>query len=53
MGLFEGAAEVLDDLSKTLKLMVTEKRLNKVKTLEEFETAEFPETQIPTKSHNK
>ena len=42
-GLFEGAAEVLDDLSKTLKLMVTEKRLNKVKNLEEFNN-EFPET---------
>ena len=25
LGLFEGAAEVLDDLSKTLKLMITEK----------------------------
>ena len=32
-----------DDLSKTLKLMVTEKRLNKIKTLEEFNN-EFPET---------
>ena len=44
-GLFEGAAEVLEDLSNTLKLMVTEKRLNKVKTLEEFET-EFPSTKF-------
>ena len=43
LGMFEGAAEALDDLSKTLKLMVTEKRLNKVKNLEEF-TNEFPET---------
>ena len=43
MGMFEGAAEVLDDLAKTLKLMVTEKRLNKIKTLEEFNN-EFPET---------
>jgi hypothetical protein len=43
LGMFEGAAEVLDDLAKSLKLMVTEKRLNKVKTLEDF-TTEFPET---------
>ena len=43
LGMFEGAAEALDDLSKTLKLMVTEKRLNKIKTLEEFNN-EFPET---------
>ena len=43
MGMFEGAAEALDDLSKTLKLMVTEKRLNKIKNLEEFNN-EFPET---------
>jgi len=42
-GLFEGAAEVLEDLSNTLKLMVTEKRLNKIKTLEDL-TNEFPET---------
>ena len=42
-GLFEGAAEVLDDLAKTVKLMVTEKRLNKVKNLEDI-TNEFPET---------
>ena len=41
--MFEGAAEALDDLAKTVKLMVTEKRLNKVKTLEDF-TNEFPET---------
>ena len=44
-GLFEGAAETLEDLSNTLKLMVTEKRLNKIKTLEEFET-EFPSTKF-------
>ena len=44
-GLFEGAAEVLDDLSKTLKLMITEKRLNKIKNLEDF-TKEFPETKF-------
>tara|TARA_R110000765_G_scaffold392534_1_gene485691 strand:+ start:210 stop:527 length:318 start_codon:yes stop_codon:yes gene_type:complete len=44
-GLFEGAAEVLDDLSKTIKLMVTEKRLNKIKTLEDFEQ-EFPTTKF-------
>ena len=44
-GLFEGAAEVLDDLSKTIKLMVTEKRLNKINNLEEFET-EFPSTKF-------
>ena len=43
MGMFEGACESLDDLSKTLKLMVTEKRLNKIKNLEEFNN-EFPET---------
>ena len=43
LGMFEGAAEALDDLAKTVKLMVTEKRLNKVKTLEDF-TNEFPET---------
>ena len=43
LGMFEGAAEVLDDLAKTVKLMVTEKRLNKVKNLEDF-TNEFPET---------
>ena len=43
LGFFEGAAENLDDLSKSIKLMVTEKRLNKVKNLEEF-TNEFPET---------
>ena len=42
-GMFEGAAEVLDDLSKTIKLMVTEKRLNKIKNLEELNN-EFPET---------
>ena len=45
MGFFEGAAENLDDLSKTIKLMVTEKRLNKIKTLEDF-TAEFPESKF-------
>ena len=44
-GLFEGAAEVLDDLSKTLKLMITEKRLNKINNLEEF-NSEFPETKF-------
>ena len=44
-GMFEGAAEVLDDLAKTLKLMVTEKRLNKIKNLEDF-TKEFPETKF-------
>ena len=43
MGVFEGSCEVLDDLSKTIKLMVTEKRLNRIKTLEEF-NKEFPET---------
>ena len=43
LGMFEGAAEVLDDLSKTLKLMITEKRLNKINNLEEF-NSEFPET---------
>jgi|TARA_R110000744_G_scaffold67956_1_gene138398 hypothetical protein len=43
MGVFEGQCEVLDDLSKTVKLMVTEKRLNRIKTLEEF-NKEFPET---------
>lgn len=45
LGFFEGAAENLDDLSKSIKLMITEKRLNKVKTLEEFET-EFPSTKF-------
>ena len=45
LGFFEGAAENLDDLSKSIKLMVTEKRLNKIKTLEEFET-EFPSTKF-------
>jgi hypothetical protein len=45
MGVFEGAAETLDDLSKTLKLMITEKRLNKIKTLEDFEQ-EFPTTKF-------
>ena len=45
LGMFEGAAEALDDLSKTLKLMVTEKRLNKVKTLEDF-NEEFPTTKF-------
>ena len=44
-GLFEGAAEVLENLSNTLKLMITEKRLNKIKTLEEF-NGEFPETKF-------
>ena len=41
LGLFEGSAETLDELSKTIKLLVTEKRLNKVKTLEDF-NEEFP-----------
>ena len=45
MGMFEGIAEVLDDFSKSLKLMVTEKRLNKIKTLEDF-NKEFPETKF-------
>ena len=45
MGMFEGIAEVLDDFSKTLKVMVTEKRLNKIKTLEDF-NLEFPETKF-------
>jgi|TARA_R110002167_G_scaffold76049_1_gene212018 hypothetical protein len=45
MGMFEGIAEVLDDFSKTLKVMVTEKRLNKIKTLEDF-NKEFPETKF-------
>ena len=45
LGFFEGAAENLDDLSKSIKLMVTEKRLNKIKTLEDF-TAEFPESKF-------
>ena len=45
LGFFEGAAENLDDLSKTIKLMVTEKRLNKIKTLEDFEQ-EFPTTKF-------
>ena len=45
MGMFEGIAEVLDDFSKSLKVMVTEKRLNKIKTLEDF-TAEFPESKF-------
>ena len=45
LGLFEGAAENLDDLSKTIKLLVTEKRLNKVKTLEDF-NEEFPTTKF-------
>ncbi len=44
-GLFEGAAEVLENLSNTLKLMITEKRLNKIKNLEEF-NSEFPETKF-------
>ena len=45
LGFFEGAAENLDDLSKTIKLMVTEKRLNKIKTLEDF-NEEFPTTKF-------
>jgi len=45
LGFFEGAAENLDDLSKSIKLMVTEKRLNKVKTLEDF-NEEFPTTKF-------
>ena len=45
LGFFDGAAENLDDLSKTIKLMVTEKRLNKVKTLEDF-NEEFPTTKF-------
>ena len=45
LGFFEGAAENLDDLSKTIKLFITEKRLNKIKTLEEFNN-EFPETKF-------
>ena len=45
LGLFEGSAETLDDLSKTIKLFITEKRLNKIKTLEEFNN-EFPETKF-------
>ena len=44
-GLFEGAAEVLENLSNTLKLMITEKRLNKINNLEEF-NSEFPETKF-------
>jgi len=43
MGMFEGIAEVLDDFSKSLRVMVTEKRLNKIKTLEDFNN-EFPAT---------
>ena len=53
LGFFEGAAENLDDLSKTIKLMVTEKRLNKIKTLEdfneEFPTAKFQRNRTITK----
>ena len=45
LGLFEGSAETLDDLSKTIKLFITEKRLNKIKTLEDFEQ-EFPTTKF-------
>ena len=45
LGLFEGSAETLDELSKTIKLLVTEKRLNKVKTLEDF-NEEFPTTKF-------
>jgi len=45
LGMFEGAAEALDDLAKTVKLMITEKRLNKIKNLEEF-NSEFPETKF-------
>ena len=45
LGFFEGAAENLDDLSKSIKLMVTEKRLYKVKTLEDF-NEEFPTTKF-------
>jgi len=45
LGFFEGAAENLDDLSKTIKLFITEKRLNKIKTLEDFEQ-EFPTTKF-------
>ena len=45
LGFFEGAAENLDDLSKTIKLLVTEKRLNKIKTLEDF-NEEFPTTKF-------
>ena len=45
LGFFEGAAENLDDLSKSIKLMVTEKRLNKIKTLEDF-NEEFPTTKF-------
>ena len=45
LGMFEGVAEVLDDFSKTLKVMTTEKRLNKIKTLEDF-NLEFPETKF-------
>ena len=44
-GLFEGAAEVLENLSNTLKLMITEKRLSKINNLEEF-NGEFPETKF-------
>ena len=45
LGMFEGIAEVLDDFSKTLKVMITEKRLNRIKTLEDFNN-EFPETKF-------
>ena len=45
LGFFEGSAENLDDLSKTIKLFITEKRLNKIKTLEDFEQ-EFPTTKF-------
>lgn len=45
MGEFEGIADVLDELSKTVNLMVTEKRLSKIENLqqltEEFEPVDF------------
>ena len=45
MGEFEGISDVLDELSKTVNLMVTEKRLSRIENIqqlhEEFEPVDF------------
>ena len=45
MGMFEGISEVMEELSKTVNLMVTEKRLSKIENIEqlnqEFSPVEF------------
>ena len=40
LGEFEGVSDVLDELSKTINLMVTEKRLSKIENIQQL-TEEF------------